>query len=270
MDWIFQGNPTRFKMDEYLAKYPYIYWRTPTNQREFKIGDIVFMWRATIDSGVVALGRIAELPTQHDNVLYPDALGDDLWIGQGDRPSEIMVGVNIDEVRLTIAEGMIPRPVLKNHAILSSSRIIRQKTGSVFLLSLDEVKCLLSLWAGVSEFEASESEFAIEGNLKIRQHYSRERSQKIIDLKKDTFLETHDSLVCELCDFNFSEAYPETLGENYIEVHHIKPVSEMQSNERTTLDDLMLVCSNCHRMIHRTKDCTDNLNLLQEHFNISI
>jgi len=268
MDWIIlQGNPTRYNIDEYLARYPYIYWSTPTHQRDFAIGDIVHMWRSTIESGVVAFGRIAELPTQKDHVMYPEAMGDDLWIGQGDRLSEIMVGVNIDEVRLTIEEGMIPRSDFINHPVLTSSRIIVQPQGSVFPLNPDEAKCLLSLWSGLSEVEPPVDDSVAEGGLKIRQHYSRERSQKIIDLKRDTFLRTHGSLFCELCHFNFSEVYPETLGINFIEVHHIKPVSEMHPNERTTLDDLMLVCSNCHRMIHRTKDCSDNLRLLQDHFN---
>lgn len=59
-------------------------------------------------------------------------------------------------------------------------------------------------------------------------------------------------LKCEVCGFDFEEVYGK-LGAGYIEVHHKKPVSE---GERVTnLDnDLAMLCSNCHRMIHRGKD----------------
>jgi hypothetical protein len=36
MSWIFQGNPNRFDIDDYLSRYTYIYWSAPTNQKEFE------------------------------------------------------------------------------------------------------------------------------------------------------------------------------------------------------------------------------------------
>jgi len=42
-------------------------------------------------------------------------------------------------------------------------------------------------------------------------------------------------------------------GDGFIECHHTKPVSELQVGEKTKLSDLALVCSNCHRMIHRKR-----------------
>ena len=59
-------------------------------------------------------------------------------------------------------------------------------------------------------------------------------------------------LKCEVCGFDFGKAYGE-LGAGYIEVHHKKPVSE--GVRMTDLNnDLAMLCSNCHRMIHRGKD----------------
>ena len=43
------------------------------------------------------------------------------------------------------------------------------------------------------------------------------------------------------------------MGEKFIEAHHIKPVSQMDENEKTSIDDIVMVCSNCHSMIHRKK-----------------
>lgn len=59
---------------------------------------------------------------------------------------------------------------------------------------------------------------------------------------------------CMICGFDFEKIYGER-GKDFIEVHHIKPLysrdEEVRINPRT---DLICVCSNCHRMIHRRKN----------------
>lgn len=40
---------------------------------------------------------------------------------------------------------------------------------------------------------------------------------------------------------------------DYIECHHVVPLSALQKGAQTKLKDLSLVCANCHRMIHRRK-----------------
>ena len=59
---------------------------------------------------------------------------------------------------------------------------------------------------------------------------------------------------CQICGFDFKKMYG-YIGENYIEVHHKKPLfsleEEMIPNPTT---DMITICSNCHRMIHRKKD----------------
>jgi 5-methylcytosine-specific restriction enzyme A len=46
--------------------------------------------------------------------------------------------------------------------------------------------------------------------------------------------------------------YGTELGEGFIECHHRSPLSELDKPTKTTLDDLALVCSNCHSMLHRS------------------
>ncbi len=56
------------------------------------------------------------------------------------------------------------------------------------------------------------------------------------------------------CGFNFKTAYGEH-GKDFIEVHHLIPVSKF--SEKTNVNpksDMVVVYSNCHRMIHRQKD----------------
>lgn len=56
---------------------------------------------------------------------------------------------------------------------------------------------------------------------------------------------------CKVCGFNFSEQYGE-IGENYIHVHHITPVSQLGDDYIINpATDLIPVCPNCHAMLHR-------------------
>lgn len=74
--------------------------------------------------------------------------------------------------------------------------------------------------------------------------------------------------ICKICDFNFEEVYGER-GKDFIEVHHIKPLSTI--GEEVFIDprgDLVPVCSNCHRMIHRRKDEVLTVEELKDLINI--
>ena len=86
MAWILQGSPTRFDIDSYLTTYPFVYWSAPRHHGEFSVGDRVFLWRAGDAAGVVAVGRIRELPTARSAVARPEALADDLWVPRAGRP----------------------------------------------------------------------------------------------------------------------------------------------------------------------------------------
>ncbi|WP_277407618.1 HNH endonuclease [Lacrimispora xylanisolvens] len=69
---------------------------------------------------------------------------------------------------------------------------------------------------------------------------------------------------CFVCGFDFKNSYGE-LGKEYIEIHHKKPLysltEEIEINPET---DLIPVCSNCHRMIHRRKDRIITVEELKE------
>jgi len=56
---------------------------------------------------------------------------------------------------------------------------------------------------------------------------------------------------CTICDFNFGNVFGE-LGQGYIHVHHLKPLSEIgESYNLDPINDLRPVCPNCHSMLHR-------------------
>lgn len=61
----------------------------------------------------------------------------------------------------------------------------------------------------------------------------------------------HYGATCLACGFDFKSFYGD-LGEGYIQVHHRKPVSQMnESYFVNPVTDLVPVCANCHAMVHR-------------------
>ncbi|ELY1863034.1 HNH endonuclease [Serratia marcescens] len=57
---------------------------------------------------------------------------------------------------------------------------------------------------------------------------------------------------CHVCNFDFEEYYGD-IGKEFIECHHLNPLSERNSEEiiQTHLKDVITICSNCHKMIHK-------------------
>ena len=60
----------------------------------------------------------------------------------------------------------------------------------------------------------------------------------------------HYGVRCAVCDFDFESTYG-PIGQGFIHVHHIKPLSARGSEYRVDpITDLRPVCPNCHAMLH--------------------
>lgn len=91
-----------------------------------------------------------------------------------------------------------------------------------------------------------------EGTEYEAMHKRRERSRQLVTLAKAQFKSKHGRLYCEACGFDFQKNYG-SVGEGFIEAHHIIHVSQLKAGAKTNVSDLALVCSNCHRMLHRKR-----------------
>lgn len=94
---------------------------------------------------------------------------------------------------------------------------------------------------------------------KFRYHLRVERNQTISESVKKI-----KGYTCEACNFEFYNKYG-AIGKDFIEAHHLTPISSLEIGE-TKLDaikDFAVLCSNCHRMIHKLPD-SSNIELLKE------
>jgi len=99
--------------------------------------------------------------------------------------------------------------------------------------------------------DAVEPFMASEGTGQLRTHLRRERSKSLIDRFKAALT----SFSCVTCDFDFLATYGE-IGRGFIEAHHKVPVARLEPGAKTKIEDLAAVCSNCHRMLHRSGNLT--------------
>ncbi len=97
--------------------------------------------------------------------------------------------------------------------------------------------------------ELQDSEYS-EGAKKFVSHYCRERNQTVVRNAKQAFKEENNGrLFCQSCNIDFSQTYG-FIGDNFIEAHHALPLS-YAANRQTRPEDFFMLCSNCHRMVHR-------------------
>lgn len=96
-----------------------------------------------------------------------------------------------------------------------------------------------------------------EGRRVIRQHVSYERSSR----NRKRALEIHGNR-CAVCGFSFDDLYGADHARGYIEIHHVKSITEIDGSVDPKTD-LIPLCSNCHSMAHRERNTIISLQRLR-------
>lgn len=111
-------------------------------------------------------------------------------------------------------------------------------------------------------------ELVSEGEAKFTITKSYERSRKLRNAAVEHF--THNGIiVCDCCGFEFRSFYGERFGVSCIEIHHLKPVFQYASMSLVqTIDEalknLLPVCPNCHRVIHKNNITAEMIPLFKK------
>lgn len=123
-------------------------------------------------------------------------------------------------------------------------------------VNIDNLENEVSAFQDFAIVNEDDEETFPEGKESFRLHKYKERDKEVVRLAKERHLKNDERLCCQVCYFSFKETYGE-LGLGYIEAHHVFPISELKHETMTKIDDLVLVCSNCHRMLHRRRPWLD-------------
>lgn len=111
----------------------------------------------------------------------------------------------------------------------------------------------------MADREARSPEARTEGGEKVYISVKRERDPKL----RDDALAMH-GFDCMACGFNFEQAYG-SWGQGFIEVHHVVPLAETGKSMTDPAKDLIVLCANCHRMVHRKRGVCLSLDELRAH-----
>ena len=106
-----------------------------------------------------------------------------------------------------------------------------------------------------------------EGIRKVKNIQMYERSKKLREAAINRNI-INGHLECTVCSFDFYAVYGEK-GRGYIEIHHQKPIFQYKDQDTTkfleqALQNVVPVCSNCHRMIHRAKNAPMPVEVLRQ------
>jgi predicted HNH restriction endonuclease len=131
---------------------------------------------------------------------------------------------------------------IKGFRILSSEGIarIQQIVSSIQAIKYEDLK--------VKQISEKEPDISEGSYLELISHkYERDSSIKNLAIK------IH-GLNCQACGFNFEMKYGR-LGKDFIEIHHKNPLGQIkQKHIVDPKTDIAVLCSNCHRMVHRERE----------------
>jgi 5-methylcytosine-specific restriction protein A len=172
------------------------------------------------------------------------------------RVGRLPAGVNADPIDLAVSSsnnlssfyeaGNICSIYYKAGAIPDNEQLARDLTSFVnmyFVLVSREPQLFER-----ADAEDDETTLGEEDLTKMREHKRVERNRKLAHKAK-----LYHGYTCKACGFDFQAKYG-SIGKDFIEAHHLTPLSELKG-QRLNLNpktDFTVLCSNCHRMIHRT------------------
>lgn len=166
-------------------------------------------------------------------------------LGQGTRNEYRLTGLSKFLKRHNAVVGDILRIEREEDLFwLSIQRLIKEEYSSI--LTESPVNESWSFGAQIDQDQLDDRFLQEEGGsmLTLSRRYERSR------LNRKVAIEFHGR-ECNVCKFSFDGTYGSLSG-GYVEIHHLVPVSQMQGPK--PLDpriDLVPLCANCHRMVHR-------------------
>ncbi|MEA3074723.1 MAG: 5-methylcytosine-specific restriction enzyme [Alphaproteobacteria bacterium] len=166
--------------------------------------------------------------------------------------------------RITEELNWIPKPQTAPRSYYVEGLVIGSREESEFAWTLrPQVARALELlpWANLGHITVGSSDsdddefssFEIIEQHRYRWHRLVERNSRGSRAAK----EAH-GYRCQACAFPFEKFYGR-VGRDFIEAHHLIPLSELAFHEERSYlaNDFAVLCSNCHRMIHRCRDPSD-------------
>lgn len=250
------GDLTGVSREEYDDKWRRLSWGNPSGQASFrkfryemKRGDIIYVKQGVkqgpniVGKGVIKSGykydpKIlegckVEVKGREEEVGWEHYREVD-WV-RGFQSFRCVLGADPHTV-LELNEERLNKILKREEVTLTEIKKDKAQADSI----RSAAKPILEKLKKVGKDEAK------EGERYLTEVTFRVRNRGLIRAKKD-----NSDYCCEVCKMGFKDTYG-VIGEKYIIAHHVNPIGNRKRASKTTLDDIALVCSNCHDMLHRS------------------
>lgn len=98
--------------------------------------------------------------------------------------------------------------------------------------------------------DLAEQKFNHQSEFLFQFHRNRETDPLVNKVKKGMVLMSSKSLKCEVCGFDSIAFYGE-IGSDLMEIHYIKELKNEPGLESSPMEDFIIVCSNCHKVLDK-------------------
>lgn len=219
------------------------------NKPSIRTGDRLFLYAPGVVKNIFALGRAASDPNLNSD-YDPDKEGSCRWVVRVDYKINLPVasGVSIRDIssRRILTQSIQRQSHIKLHPEESKSAENKLRAiGKQFNVTKPRYVHVPAAAPSLSLDVDIHTAVATEGGRRLVSHLECERDRKIVLTKK----KQATLLDCEVCGFSFSRAYG-SAASDYCEIHHLLPLSNVKHRTQTKLEDLAILCANCHRVIH--------------------
>ncbi len=231
--WIIPSNNNKFRLADFLIAYGYVDWKQRNN---FQKGDIVYIYCTKPESKIRFRMEVIKTDmTFEESIKDQEYWNDPEEFNMGsihNRYSRLRLISEANNNYLSLDElmkhGLNAAP--QSGMIISGS--ILDYIESIFNVIDKDVECL-----NENIFEGARK--AIFVNQYERNPIAR---RKCLEIK---------GYNCSVCGVRLEDIYG-SIGKEYIEVHHITPISEIKKSYKINpITDLVPVCPNCHSMLHK-------------------
>lgn len=170
------------------------------------------------------------------------------WLGHGESPDDLTAGWRLCPPSERRNRGWQYRTTLPNGEVLKFLQSLHGRDRE-----------------GDGTIEDDEVGLSTEGRTQLRLHKLIERRPHLAMLAK-----RHHGYTCQACSFDFAKMYGD-IGHEYIEAHHLHPLALRRGDTTDTnpKKDFAVLCSNCHRMIHRSPHFADVAQFKRNYVRVS-
>ncbi|MBA8759961.1 HNH endonuclease [Staphylococcus schleiferi subsp. coagulans] len=238
--WIIPCNVKAYDVVEAFNSLKTIDWKQSNNLKSAQNGDVVLIYLSAPYSCIKYICKINEVNKSQITI------DDRAFVVKGDSYVEYSNHMELELIS-EIEDNLLTLKILKDHGMKGAVQGPRSLKDGLLAFVLSEIGSYLNP-TSTAEDLLENIEYK-EGKI-IKQYGTKfERSSKL----RQKAIEIH-GVECKVCGFNFEKMYG-SIGKDFIEIHHIKPMYSIREEIVVSPNiDLLPLCSNCHKMIHRKKN----------------